>query len=522
MHPCLEIDELFTAIAKEVRFGSHIKKPGRVNVFSLVKTCRAFKDPALGVLWSLITTPMPLLNLLPNDLREIKAMEFEGREVETLTFKRAAIPSDWERFDHYAQLVIKFGDTGPPARFVNIDPKVLQILAGRGKVLLPNMQKIVLTSRGMLQIAPILLSPRVEVCSTEAPWEDLRDLGSALFKSIALNSPHLKTFRAYLPGDPGPSEEELQRHVMPQLSQIVLKLPYLEKFHSNWIESQIEDDAIRHLMVLPTMRDLGTFLSSYSAVNNPKPPMGTARCALKYLGVMCYDLAASGLITLLEETMPVNLCTLSVISLRRCTPTSDLQRLFQLLNIICSSNDFSSLFIHEYNQDDPNYDFTITLPVLQPLLKFCNITALDLQAHPLNATDSDLLVIASSFPRLEKLRFGFLKHLDDHLITFQGLLHIAEHCRSMTVLGLSFRADFPAGDLFPCTENCKHENLKLLEVGYSKVGDADKTSTFIRTLFPRLKGIDRDMFPVGNDPNRKEWDEVRNLLGIKSYEFELY
>jgi hypothetical protein len=85
MHHCLCIEEILTSIFEFVLTDVGTRKPyDKRSVLALVKTCRTFNIPALQVLWKNLSSPVPLLFTMPDDLWQVEETENPLFEPQTL------------------------------------------------------------------------------------------------------------------------------------------------------------------------------------------------------------------------------------------------------------------------------------------------------------------------------------------------------------------------------------------------------------------------------------------------------
>lgn len=73
MHPVLQIPEVLLNIFSRCvpsGFSAESRKSIDRDLAALARTCRAFKEPALDILWSDLQDPSPLLRCLPEILNQ--------------------------------------------------------------------------------------------------------------------------------------------------------------------------------------------------------------------------------------------------------------------------------------------------------------------------------------------------------------------------------------------------------------------------------------------------------------------
>ncbi|KAL1664863.1 hypothetical protein GGF50DRAFT_114652 [Schizophyllum commune] len=98
MHPALQIPELLELMISHISDEPALSAPARKTLCALARTCTAFLQPALALLWAWIVTLEPFILLLPEGKR--------WRDRETfLTTVSSLTPSDIARMRLYAPLI---------------------------------------------------------------------------------------------------------------------------------------------------------------------------------------------------------------------------------------------------------------------------------------------------------------------------------------------------------------------------------------------------------------------------------
>ncbi|KAJ6534140.1 hypothetical protein B0H19DRAFT_1271881 [Mycena capillaripes] len=103
MHRTLAVPEIVRMIFSEL--GTFSEDEARHTLAVLVRTCIAFHDPALDILWRSASVPRVLIYALPTDLwnRE-DVVGNEGPQTRFLSM-RAMLPEDWERVPVYSKRI---------------------------------------------------------------------------------------------------------------------------------------------------------------------------------------------------------------------------------------------------------------------------------------------------------------------------------------------------------------------------------------------------------------------------------
>ncbi|KAJ6587977.1 hypothetical protein B0H19DRAFT_1247699 [Mycena capillaripes] len=109
MHCSLCIPEIVSLIFNGTLNGAeqslnHLNSDSAQTLAGLARTCKAFRDPALDLLWKSQCTVMNVLNCMPGDIWEV----LDDTDAEEVRLKRPVLPSDWERPLIYSHRVRHF------------------------------------------------------------------------------------------------------------------------------------------------------------------------------------------------------------------------------------------------------------------------------------------------------------------------------------------------------------------------------------------------------------------------------
>ncbi|KAJ7614472.1 hypothetical protein FB45DRAFT_1110221 [Roridomyces roridus] len=130
---------------------------------SLARTCKAFQDPALDVLWSSQSTMMNVLKCMPGDI-----WEWPDENEVAVELQRPIIPTDWERPFFYAHRVKRF-DNSLDVQYGRLFYETLQMCLP-GEPLFPNLQSMNWTSENDGVLFPYLrsfLGPRLRTLTLD-------------------------------------------------------------------------------------------------------------------------------------------------------------------------------------------------------------------------------------------------------------------------------------------------------------------------------------------------------------------
>ncbi|KAG9312517.1 hypothetical protein JVU11DRAFT_6911 [Chiua virens] len=103
---CLQVPEILLEIF-EFAFAL---EDGYPNLAALARTCHAFYDPAVSLLWRTQSSLAPLVLCFPSDLLDISRGDSDA-DAPLVTFAKTPCPQDWERPLRYAELIRAIGET---------------------------------------------------------------------------------------------------------------------------------------------------------------------------------------------------------------------------------------------------------------------------------------------------------------------------------------------------------------------------------------------------------------------------
>jgi hypothetical protein len=77
MHRCLRIYEILEHIFEDVIYQTQNQRPfrDRPSLLAVLKTCRSFSVPAMKLLWRDLSTILPLILTMPEDLVEVEELD---------------------------------------------------------------------------------------------------------------------------------------------------------------------------------------------------------------------------------------------------------------------------------------------------------------------------------------------------------------------------------------------------------------------------------------------------------------
>ncbi|KAG2087534.1 uncharacterized protein F5147DRAFT_727762, partial [Suillus discolor] len=100
---CLLVSEILVNIFAEVN--ERDEEEAARTLAALCRTCRAFREPAMKVLWAHLGTLVPLIRCIPC----VKIVKSKGKiqdDLPTLVLEREMSSTDWEIFLSHSHLVL--------------------------------------------------------------------------------------------------------------------------------------------------------------------------------------------------------------------------------------------------------------------------------------------------------------------------------------------------------------------------------------------------------------------------------
>jgi len=518
MHHCLHITEMQSAIFDLCQpFQEHDTPATLVN---LARTCTAFKETALNVLWRELYLLGPLIQVMPDDLWTVEIYGVRSARKKVLKFTRPLKESDFLRFDNYAPRIHRLGWTAFPSnvpRFVYVHEDTFQALESyrSGQPLLTHLRAFnpdlteIHSLRAIKYMSALLAHSITEIRIT---WLVFLDDLPELYLRMANCCPNIQslTIESLTSGKITPKfSSALQKLILAlaRLENLTLVIPS-DKTTSNITHHLGSFTALRQWKTrvpsnLTTLRlhDLfttkdGRFTSLCHVTFKARTAELAAdaitplQCALEHLSVNIEGSYAPSVPSFSSLTTVID-----AITNHRCATTLTYLSLFGLPaksaevspHSIC--NVFSSLF---------------SLKALQTIeMKECWCTP---------ALDDDWFAGAAlAWPHLQVLNIH--DHNTDTLpppvVTLAGLVPLIRNCLQLSDLHLSFCAKpFDCELLHPGICNTK---ITYLDVGTSPIVDPVDVFQSLIAMFPNLESIYYSFTGLG-DGEDDPWQKVSRLI----------
>ncbi|EIW77763.1 hypothetical protein CONPUDRAFT_156948 [Coniophora puteana RWD-64-598 SS2] len=524
MHKVFYIREVVDMIFREVRGCPWTEQHPTRALAILARTCRAFHDVALNMLWEELDDLSPLIRSLPEDVYSKQS----SSKVTVYRLRKALNRSHWATLMKYARFVRRLGST-------RSDDVVVDV---------PFMQALCHPPSS----GPLLENLR-HMC-----WTDSRREAFPLIRSIAgsrLASLRLETY----PMRWGSSELSILTtlpHVFPSMELVFIPEPYniheaaeLTEVLCGWNQLQVVTcGTLTTRAILHFARLASLFKLSFRMPETPPDfsVLSIDTSAFHAMKEFMIDTPDIDVVELFLCHLHVALEQMSVYPASR-TSSSSLHSYFTTLASHSSVEHMSSIVVHQVFDIEPPRPtpdpHAITLQTLFPLTSFPNLTSIFIDIDcPINLSDACLDSLASAWPHLESLSLnetGGWRPPPGHNtigITPHGLLPLLSKCPHLTSLSLHLTtASLPAS--VSCaqrpgrgTANARLDALNVCDSPITHTA-VPALSAFLSDVLPNLHNIfawHSDVLVAHPDAGsyRATWREVelsaRNFARVREQE----
>ncbi|KAG0706360.1 hypothetical protein DFH29DRAFT_846127 [Suillus ampliporus] len=168
-------------------------------------------------------------------------------------------------------------------------------------------------------------------------------------------------------------------------------------------------------------------------------------------------------------------------------------------------------------EDVDNRLIVLKSRMLHPLLSFKRLDHLDLGSTCTAYIDDTFLKeIALSCPHLRQLYLGNQTYwLINPLVTFEGVTSLLMHCRQLSSLGIFFNATFKSDTAYMAPVDAFSPKITKFLVGASCIDDPVKVTAVLSFLFPNATYIAHCITngsPKQLQGRRVHWDSVRRMF----------
>ncbi|KAG2104323.1 uncharacterized protein F5147DRAFT_703850 [Suillus discolor] len=461
---------------------------GRVTVASLARTCRAFRDPALDVLWAQLHS-LDALVLCSGGTRV--------NDNSQVVWERPLYDADWRVLASYAKRVHTL-TVSPQSDTWDISTMHILNCFPLPGALLPSLTELNWLSdrEDFFPFLHCFCGPMLKTLGlSPVAWSVRKCIAIA---SLAPSCPFLEHFSCF-----GADDSSMQA-----ISEAVVGWKKLEVLEAG----PVNERALKHAASLHTLQTLRFSASS--------------------------ELTSD----ILEFCSPV-----AVIEIAALTPLSlqafmqNVRFSIQHLDLRCSLYDdvFPHLFfahlkvcmVHPEKlesltllagttpkEDTNNESIVLTPLMLHPLLSFKGLEHLDL-GHSCTAhmDDTFLSKLALSCPGLKELYLGDQKAwLIAPLLTFDGVTSLLKHCRQLLSLGVFFNATFESDVVYTAPVDAISPQIKSFLVGASPINEPVKVTAVLSFLFPSacISHCIPEDTPEQLHGRLEKWESVDKMFGI--------
>ncbi|OJA13359.1 hypothetical protein AZE42_04502 [Rhizopogon vesiculosus] len=504
--------DIFTIIRDDEAFGWANPSRNNSTIAALARTCRAFKEPALDVLWKNMDRLKPLISCLP-----------EGVKVATngkMSLRRPPFAVEWMIFGQYARRIHSLTICCSGLNEIS-DLVVEALVSALSSVMVPNLCTLEwLDDRGsFFPLLRTLLVPTITSITLRSnlwqPWKPSFSK-SAVLASLGSRCPSLRNLHCVY-GDPYETSDTVSEAVRGCHKLVHIKTGVLNT------------QALTHLASLPSLKSL-RFLLSHHTVDDIPPansiPTFTSklddvsitaisyahltRCFRNVRFMSCQSVVLS--ISSIEPYHPLHIPDL-IISFSEC-----FSPVLEQLRVQTKFDDESESTLNDHR-------LAFGFNVIAPLLQFSRLTKLDLNWLCTSDVDDEAFKdMIQSWPLLEEFSFGSGNHwLVPPSLTFIGLVHLIQHCRNLSYVEIRFAACPIDADSEPFSITIPNERIGHLFVGSSPIVDPMVVACQLHALLPNLINVIR--FEWENEerevPFEEEWDTVEGFLRVLTKGAEL-
>lgn len=525
MHACLQISEILRIIFAEV---TQITKsgiqPSYITLYHLALTCRAFREPALDVLWAHIPTPGVLVMCLPQDARSQPILKLTASNFDQFRCTASGIAAafrvrllrpltddDWATFRMYARRVrsLTFEKHDPMSYTMRRDNRLHDSVA------------LALLGSPTLTLPPF--------CGLrELYWYDQRDVLlpclqrciSTTLTRLVIHSEHWPSAMVDLVAGLGtacPKIKEFRCSIPPagvcaMLSDLVTCWDDLEILETGAVNAQ----ALQHLASLKKLRVLKILVPEGRSLDLDPTSTFSVMFSLDK-----FSITAASIELLLAFLAPLQISAKSAkLNIESAPNADDLDHLFSSLAEHFKPNVLKSLVVgvdRPIGFDDHTL-FELTTSAFRKIRAFTGLTNLNLSSIHVFITDDEVLDLVSAWPQLEclDLATAWDWRVTRLGVTFGGLAGILERCPNLRSLGVNLDTWLPHDSLVHFDNKytgITSEKVTDLGVGYAECDDIEAIGNLLAGMFPSLTHIylshpiDMDY----DDPSdQNEWFEGEN------------
>ncbi|EMD35041.1 hypothetical protein CERSUDRAFT_116547 [Gelatoporia subvermispora B] len=518
MHRCLQISEILYLVLRVLQGDpeDHYIALHPSTLAALARTCRAFREPALNILWERQNNIVGIIQCLPSGCWEYRHVR-EGRKGEMLSFMRSLVPRDWIRFIYYARKIKYLELSGKGSdhrdRFPS-DAALLDLSTYRvSGALFPCLRKLSLfeVKSGYWNIMNIFVSPVLKILNVydsgfgKRPSE--RDVTSLLSDIVRISS-DLSTLKLELQGpDNRPNSIPFILEDLRALRDVNLDLPddrLAAGASFAWLRS------LPNLTCL-TLRDDGLPVDLNLA---SKTISSSKFTSLKNLSIEICNLSPTYAMLQVFSGVPLKTLNIRVADCEeRPILGSDVQELLETVARCCPHTSLRSFSIDLDVLAESYEQIRLRSSHIQSLLVFKNVTEVTLETgFCLEIGDDQFKDIIMAWPQLSRLSIHVPRTWSREfrpMLTQASLEMLAVHCPLLRHLVINFDATQMSQ---PTQGYGMGRLLEFLNVEWSPIERPEDAAAFLSAVFPQLTSITSMASYVVNRTYERRWADVSKAL----------
>ncbi|KAJ7218390.1 hypothetical protein GGX14DRAFT_695672 [Mycena pura] len=519
MHRSLYTPEIVSLIFYETLNGAEqwlnqLNSDTAQTLAGLARTCKAFRDPALDLLWKSQYTVMNILNCMPGDIWEVP----DDTDAEEVRLKRPVLPSDWERpliYSHRVRHFLYQSYSYPDnAAFYEMLRMCLP-----PEPLFPNIESLCweTSDAALFPHFRLFIGPRL-TSLTISTFQSASHL--SLLPALATQCPLLQNVRI-MTSDGLPWRCETVSLFVKQLTRLEsLEVPCLDAV------------ALDHLAKFPALDFVHLDdQTPLSPILEPVPQTeAPSSCDINMLTLTVTDARAVTEVLARLHASPIWSLT---IQFPQNTSATAVREIYNGVAANCKHASLSSLSITAVplvSTTDTAADleqialYAVSGTHLFPLFTLTTLTSVTLAAPVgFDLDDAAAADIARAWPRIRSLDLAGSLFVPPRT-TLRALLTFARLCPHLRWLCLPINAHSvpkwrkaqTAAEARP-TQRC----LRSLYVGDSPVGTPLDVAAYLSSIFPKLKWVSGGKVDPRGEPvraevlaGRRKWKAVEAALPV--------
>ncbi|KAF8550694.1 hypothetical protein OG21DRAFT_386347 [Imleria badia] len=415
MHHALQIQEILLNI-----FGHSSATP---DLPALARTCRAFKEPALDLLWEELADPSPLARCLPEVSHHSQIHRQRDKPTKRYSFRKSLTQIEWDILRSYTRRIRSLLDDG---NILDWESVSIFLSPPTTEPLFPNLRHLHARRLTETKIKYLLYMPFPSLMSLDLSFTfTKREYPNSLQGSFELFfkfSPNIKRLRIFL------SQPDIMFSNF--FSTYICRWQSLETL--DYFNITLDVDALAHLSRMPALSQLSC---TPSATSPPAPLSFSNLHHLTLRSVFLYPISQ-----FLSRTRLPAITDFSAYI--ECCPSKQcLYSFFASVQASAIGHTIEELQFEEGlgMQDGGEVTYVLGFEDLQPCTAFSNLRRIYLDlGWDVGLSDSELLTLALAWPHLEHLLINVEWGWNTPGgITPNGLLQLLQTCPSLSEIGLA-------------------------------------------------------------------------------------